>query len=127
MSDLQYRMSFFRATPRCPNHPGTPSHAVGIWAKPFELCERLLGLVSGEQAWEILFFCSSCPEKMAMAAHHADGQWTQEMCRPPQWVSDSLIVWIWVQRVLLFLAMQGSGGGGFCTCSASDPTQMAAV
>ncbi len=30
MSDLRYLMSFFTATPCCPNHPGTRSHAVGM-------------------------------------------------------------------------------------------------
>ena len=61
------------------------------------------------------------PEKMAMAARRAEGQRTHEVCRPPQWVSDSLTVWIWVQQV------QGAGGGGFSTCRASDPMQTVLV
>ncbi len=49
MSDLRYPMSFFTATPCCPNHPGTPSHALGIWAEPFEQYAHPLGLALGEQ------------------------------------------------------------------------------
>ncbi len=37
-----------------------------------------------------------------MAARCAEGQRTHEVCRPPQWVSDSLTVWVWVQQVVLF-------------------------
>jgi hypothetical protein len=50
MSDLRYRMFFFRATPCChgPNHQGTNSHAVGIWADPFDQCSHPGGL-----AWAI--------------------------------------------------------------------------
>jgi hypothetical protein len=107
MSDLRYRMSFFTATPCCPNHPGTPSHAVGVWAKPFDLCAHTVGLASGKQSWEILFSCSSNPEKVAIAARHAEGQWTNEVCRPPQWVSDSLTVWIWVQQVIYLWPCKG--------------------
>ncbi len=44
---------------------------------------------------------------MAMAARHTEGQRTHEVCRPPQWVSDSLTVWIWVQQVALFWPYKG--------------------
>ncbi len=92
MSDLRYRMSFFTATGCCPNHPGTPSHAVGILAEPFDLWAHPVGLASGKQNGEIWFSCSSNPEKMAIAARHAEGQWTNEVCRPPHRVSNSLTV-----------------------------------
>jgi hypothetical protein len=107
MFDLLYRMSFFTATPCCPNHPVTQSHAVGIWAEPLDLCAHPVGLTSGEQRWEIRFFCSSDPEKMAMAARHAEGQRTYEVCRPQQWVPYSLTAWIWVQLVLFFRPCKG--------------------
>jgi hypothetical protein len=69
-------LSLFRVTPCCHNHPWTPSHAVGIWAVPFEQHEHPVGLVLGEQRWEIRFFCRSSPDKMAMVARHTEGQWT---------------------------------------------------
>ena len=34
---------------------------------------------------------------MAVATRLTEGLWTHEVCRPPQWVSESLTVWIWVQ------------------------------
>jgi hypothetical protein len=52
----------------------------------------------GKQSWEILFSSSSNPEKMAIAACHAESQWTSEVCRPPQLVSDGLTV----QQVICF-------------------------
>ena len=55
-----------------------------------------------------------------MAARHAERQWTHEVCRPPQWVSDSLTVWILVQRVLSFQPCKGLEEG---VSAASDPTQ----
>ncbi len=108
MSDLRC-MSFFRVTPCRSNHPGTPSHAVGIWVERFEQRAHPVGLASGEQRWEIWFFCKSYPEKMAMAARHTEGQWTPEVsrCRLPQRVSDSLPVLIWVRQVILFRPCKG--------------------
>jgi hypothetical protein len=44
---------------------------------------------------------------MAIVARHAEGQWTNEVCRPPQWVSDSLTVYIWVQQVVFFRPCKG--------------------
>jgi hypothetical protein len=38
-----------RRLARCSNHPGIPSHAVGIWAEPFEQRVHPVGLASGEQ------------------------------------------------------------------------------
>ncbi len=107
MSDLRCRISFFRATPCGSNHPGTPSHALDIWTDRFEQGAHSVGVASGEQRWEILFFCKSCPEKMVMAARHTGGQWTHEVCRPPQCVSDSLTVWIWVRQVISFRKCKG--------------------
>ncbi len=109
MSDQLYHMSFFRTTPCCPNHPGTPSCAVGIWTERsrtfWTVCvshRPCIGRAKVGIHWEIRIFCSSYPEKMAMAARHAERQWTLEVCRPLQWVSDSLNAWIWVQLVLFF-------------------------
>ena len=48
---------------------------------------------------------------MAMAARHAEGQKTHEVCWPPQWVSDSLTVWIWVQQVAFFRPCKGLDEG----------------
>ena len=107
MSDLRCHMSFFRATPCGSNHPGTPSHALDIWTDRFEQGAHSVGVASGEQRWEIWFFCKSYPEKMVMAARHTGGQCTHEVCRPPQWVSDSLTVWIWVRQVILFRPCKG--------------------
>ncbi len=42
-----------------------------------------------------------------MAARHAEGQKTHEVCWPPQWVSDSLTVWIWVQQIVFFWPCRG--------------------
>ncbi len=75
-----------------------------------------------------------------MAARRAEGQWTHEVCRPPQWVSDSLTVWIWVQQVFFFWACRGleegvsalaalqthANGGGVTShrhCGGSDQLQ----
>ncbi len=107
MSDLRCRISFWGATPCCLNHHGIPSHSVDIWAEPFEQRAHPAGLQAGEQRWEIRFFCMSDPEKMAMAARHTEGQRTHEVCRPPQWVSDSLTVWIWVQHIFFFRPSKG--------------------
>ncbi len=52
------------------NTLGLPSHAVGIWAKPFEQRAHPVDL---EQRWEILFFCKLYPEKMAMGTRHPEG------------------------------------------------------
>ncbi len=71
-----------------------------------------VGLASGEQRWETLFSCRSNPEKKAMATHHTEGQWTREVSRLPQWVSESLTVWIGMQQAIFFPAMQVTGEGG---------------
>ncbi len=81
--DVVCLVTVFRATPCGRNHPATPSCAVSIWAERFEQCAHPVGLASGEQR-EIWFFFKSYPEKMAMAARHTEGQWTHEVCRPPQ-------------------------------------------
>ncbi len=87
----------------------------------FEQFAQPVGLASGEQRWEIWFFCKSHPKKMAMAARHTAGQWTHEVCRPHQWVSDSLTHCMDMGATGHFIsAMQGTGGG-FSTCRASDP------
>ncbi len=117
-------MSFFRATPSCPNHPWTPSHAVGIWAEPFEQRTHPVGLASGEQRWEIWFFCRAYPEKMVMATRHTEGQSTHLVCS----LDGYLIVSLYGSgfNKSFFSAMQGAGGGDFSTCSGvSYPTQKA--
>ncbi len=126
MSDLRWRISFFRATPCGRNHPGTCQHtgrtyAASIRAERFEWRAHPVGLASGEQRWEIWFFCTSYPQKMAMAARHTEGQWTHEVCRPPLWVSNGLTVWIWARQVILFRSCKGLEEG--VSALAELPTQ----
>jgi hypothetical protein len=48
---------------------------------------------------------------MAMAARHAEGLWIHDECRPPQWESDSLTVWIWVRQVFFSWPYKGMEEG----------------
>jgi hypothetical protein len=95
---------------------------VSIWVEPFEQHRHPVGPSSSELGCEIRFFCKSDPEKMAMATRHAEGLWTHEVRRLPQWVSDSLTVWIWVQNDNFSLPCKGLEEGVSALALAMVPT-----
>jgi hypothetical protein len=110
MLDLRYRMSFFRATPCCPNHPGTPLPCCGHMGRTFwRVCASLRPRIGREkvgntvflqfQSWTIGHGRSPCWRPM--------DPWSTHCGRPPQWVCASLILWFWVQRVLFFGPFKG--------------------
>jgi hypothetical protein len=80
-----------------------------LWAYGPNLLNSVRILALGEQRWETWFFCKSYPDKMAMATRHTGGLCTHEVHKSPQWVSESLTLWIWVQQDTLPDHARGRG------------------
>jgi hypothetical protein len=91
-----------------------PSHALGIWA--VTVCASFRPSIGQAKVGNTVFPAVQNPEKMAIAARHAEGQWTHEVCRPQQWISDNLTVRIWVQLFLLFQPCMGLEEGHLDSC-----------